>query len=109
MHPSSIHQLHPTPWNKGKLSGQKRAFKLQEIWAIRIRLQLRERTRDLALFNLAIDSKLRGCDLIALTLADIAQGGWVQSRALVVQRKPGGRFSLRLQLQIRHASRSIGG
>ena len=89
MHPSSIHQLHPTPWNKGKLSGQKRAFKLQEIWAIRIRLQLRERTRDLALFNLAIDSKLRGCDLIALTLADIAQGGRVQSRALVVQRKTG--------------------
>jgi integrase len=89
MHPSSIHQPNRIPWNKGKLPGQKRALKLQEIWAIRIRLQIQERARDLALFNLAIDSKLRGCDLIALTLADIAQGGRVQSRALVVQKKTG--------------------
>ena len=53
------------PWNKGKIVGQKRPFKLQEVWAIRIRLQLASRTRDLALFDLAIDSKLRGCDLVA--------------------------------------------
>jgi len=52
-----------TPWNKGKLLGQKPPLKLKEIWAIRIRLQLDHRTRELALFNLAIDSKLRGCDL----------------------------------------------
>src|SRR4029453_7105648 len=51
------------PWNKGKLLGQKPPLKLKEIWAIRIRLQLDHRTRELALFNLAIDSKLRGCDL----------------------------------------------
>jgi len=51
-----------TPWNKGKLLGQKPPLKLKEIWAIRIRLQLEHRARDLALFNLAIDSKLRGCD-----------------------------------------------
>src|SRR5437660_6109181 len=51
------------PWNKGKLLGQKPPLKLKEIWAIRIRLQLDHRTRDLALFNLAVDSKLRGCDL----------------------------------------------
>ena len=54
------------PWNKGKLIGQKPPLKLKEIWAIRIRLQLANRIRDLALFNLAIDSKLRGCDLVKL-------------------------------------------
>ena len=77
------------PWNTGKLSGQKRALKLQEIWAIRVRLQLQERNRELALFNLAIDSKLRACDLMGLTVADIAQGGRVQSRARIVQQKTG--------------------
>ena len=54
------------PWNKGKLVGQKAPLKLREIWAIRIRLQLAERRRELALFNLAIDSKLRACDLVKL-------------------------------------------
>ena len=62
------------PWNKGRLIGQKAPLKLKEIWAIHIRLQLAERTRDLALFNLAIDSKLRGCDLVNLRVFDIAQG-----------------------------------
>ena len=52
------------PWNKGKLIGQKPPLKLKEIWAVRVRLQLASRIRDLALFNLAIDSKLRGCDLV---------------------------------------------
>ena len=56
------------PWNNGKLVGQKLPLKLQEIWAIRIRLQLANRRRDLALFNLAIDSKLRACDLLCLRL-----------------------------------------
>ena len=55
-----------TPWNKGKLLGQKPPLKLKDIWAIRIRLELDHRTRELALFNLAIDSKLRGCDLVTL-------------------------------------------
>jgi hypothetical protein len=72
MHQSPIQQPNQIPWNKGKLSGQKRPLKLQEIWAIRFRLQLHDRTRDLALFNLAIDSKLRACDLMALTIRDIA-------------------------------------
>lgn len=89
MYPSSTNHPAPVPWNKGKLSGQKRPFKLQEIWAIRIRLQIQERTRELALFNLAIDSKLRACDLMALKLTDIAQAGRVQARALVVQKKTG--------------------
>ena len=60
-----------TPWNKGKLLGQKPPLKLKEIWAVRIRLQLDHRTRELALFNLAIDSKLRGCDLVALRVHDV--------------------------------------
>lgn len=64
---------HVTPWNKGKLLGQKPPLKLKEIWAIRIRLQLDHRARDLALFNLAIDSKLRGCDLVGLRVHDVVQ------------------------------------
>ena len=75
------------PWNKGKLLGQKPPLKLKEIWAIRIRLQLAHRTRELALFNLAIDSKLRGCDLVALRVHDVLQGSRVTSRAIVMQQK----------------------
>lgn len=76
-----------TPWNKGKLIGQKLPLKAKEIWAIRFRLQLEHRTHDLALFNLGIDSKLRGCDLVALRVRDVAQGGRVVSRAVVMQQK----------------------
>ena len=75
------------PWNRGKLIGQKAPLKLKEIWAIRIRLQLASRARDLALFNLGIDSKLRGCDLVGLRVCDVAQGGRVTPRAIVMQRK----------------------
>jgi integrase len=75
------------PWNKGKLIGQKSPLKLKEIWAIHIRLQLAKRTRDLALFNMAIDSKLRACDLVQLRVSDVAQGARIASRAIVMQRK----------------------
>lgn len=75
------------PWNKGKLVGQKAPLKLRDIWAIRIRLQLRHRTRDLALFNFAIDSKLRACDLVKLRVLDVAHGNQVASRAVVMQQK----------------------
>jgi hypothetical protein len=75
------------PWNKGKLIGQKPPLKLKEIWAIRIRLQLDHRTRELALFNLAIDSKLRGCDLVGLRVHDVVQGSRVAARAIVMQKK----------------------
>jgi len=75
------------PWNKGRLVGQKLPLKLREIWAIRIRLQLAKHVRDLALFNLAIDSKLRGCDLVSLRVKDIAQGRSIFHRAIVMQRK----------------------
>ena len=75
------------PWNKGKLIGQKLPLKLKEIWAIRIRLQMANNTRELALFNLAIDSKLRGCDLVKLKVGDVAQVGRVSSRAIIMQQK----------------------
>lgn len=75
------------PWNKGRLTGQKPPLRLKEIWAIRIRLQLAKKVRDLALFNLAIDSKLRGCDLVALRVRDVLQGNPVTSRAIVMQKK----------------------
>ena len=74
-------------WNKGKLVGQKAPFSMQEIWSIRMRLQTIGNRRDLALFNLAIDSKLRACDLLAQCVSDIASGGEIMSRATVRQRK----------------------
>jgi hypothetical protein len=75
------------PWNKGKLVGQKAPLKLKEIWAIRVRLQLADRRRELALFNLAIDSKLRACDLVKLRVRDVCHGGGMASRAIVLQQK----------------------
>ncbi len=72
------------PWNKGKLVGQKLPLKLQEIWAIRIRPQIDNRHRDLALFNLAIDSKLRACDLLKFRVSDVSTGGRVGSRAMIM-------------------------
>lgn len=75
------------PWNKGKLVGQKAPLRLQDIWSIRVRLQIAEKTRDLALFNLAIDSKLRACDLTKLRVRDIAHGAHVLPRAIVTQQK----------------------
>jgi hypothetical protein len=73
------------PSNKGKLVGQKAPLRLKEIWAIRIRLQLAERTRELALFNLAVDSKLRSCDLVTLRVRDITHGERIAARAIVMQ------------------------
>jgi len=77
----------PPPWNKGKLVGQKAPFKLKEIWAIRVRLQLANRRRELALFNLAIDSKLRACDLVKLRVRDVCHSQTVASRTIVLQQK----------------------
>jgi len=75
------------PWNKGKIIGQKPPLKLKEIWGIRIRLQLTEKTRELALFNLAIDSKLRACDLVKLRVSDVLHGDQIADRAIVMQQK----------------------
>lgn len=78
---------HREPWNKGKLVGQKSPLKLKDIWAIRVRLQLANRTRDLALFNLVIDSKLRACDLVKLKVRDVSHGDRIASRTIVMQQK----------------------
>ena len=76
-----------TPWNKGKLIGQRPPLKMQEIWSIRIHLERDKKIRDLALFNLAIDSKLQGCDLVKLRVHDISTGNCISSRAMVIQQK----------------------
>lgn len=75
------------PWTKAKLVGQKVPLRLGDIWAIRVRLQIAERTRDLALFDLAIDSKLRACDLTKFRVRDVAHGEHVSPRAMVMQQK----------------------
>ena len=66
-----VNAVNHEPWNKGKIVGQKAPFKLKDIWAIRVRLQMEGCIRELALFNLGIDSKLRGCDLVALRVRDV--------------------------------------
>ena len=76
-------------WNKGRLIGQKRPLLPKQVWAIRARLELANNLRDLALFNLAIDSKLRGCDLVRLRVSDLVVGGSVRDRVSVIQSKTG--------------------
>ncbi|MBW4935556.1 tyrosine-type recombinase/integrase [Marinobacter sp. F4206] len=76
-----------SPWNKGKRVGQKLPLKLEQIWAIRIRLEIAEKIRELAMFNMAIDCKLRSCDMVKLLVRDISRNGEVLERAQVVQQK----------------------
>ena len=78
---------HQEPWNEGKLTGQKTPLKLKDIWAIRVRLQLTDALQDLALFNLAIDSKLQACDLVKVKLRDILHGDHIASRTNIMQHK----------------------
>jgi integrase len=87
----------------GKLTGQKPALKMKEVWSIRARLELHKRIRDLALFNLAIDSKLRGCDLVRLKVDDIAAGGEVKTRGIIVQKKTGRPVQFEITEQTRAA------
>jgi len=87
----------------GKLTGQKPALKMKEVWAIRIRLQLAKRVRELALFNLAIDSKLRGCDLVRLRIEDLTAAGEVKTRAVIVQKKTGRPVQFEITEQTRAA------
>jgi integrase len=77
------------PWNAGRMVGTKRALKPQQVWAIRFWLDREGRLRDRALFDLAIDSKLRGCDVVKIRIGDLVSGGWVRARATVVQQKTG--------------------
>ena len=91
------------PWNKGKLTGAKPPLGPKHVWAVRTRLQLLKRLRDLALFNLAIDSKLRGCDLVGLRIADVAPHGYAVDRASVRQRKTGRPVRFEVTEQTRQA------
>ncbi|WP_043745175.1 tyrosine-type recombinase/integrase [Paramagnetospirillum magneticum] len=77
------------PWNAGQKVGAKRALKPQQVWAIRFWLDREQRLRDRAMFDLAIDSKLRGCDIVKIRIGDVVRGGQVRSRAIVVQQKTG--------------------
>lgn len=90
------------PWNKGKLVGPKPPLRPSHIWSIRSKLQLERKSRDLALFNLAIDSKLRGCDVVAVRVEDIAPSGYALDRATVRQKKTGRpvRFELTEQTRL---------
>jgi integrase len=90
------------PWNKGKLTGAKPPLRPKHVWAIRTRLQMEQQVRDLALFNLAIDSKLRGCDVVAVKVDDIAPNGHAVDRATIRQRKTGRpvRFELTEQTRL---------
>ena len=74
-------------WNKGRIIGQKLPLQPKHVWAIRVRLELAERTRDLALFNMAVDSKLRGCDLVRLEVTDVFVSGRIKERTSIVQSK----------------------
>jgi integrase len=99
----SVH--HHEPWNKGKLTGQKAPLKQKDILAIRVRLQLTNRIRDLALFNLAIDSKLRACDLVKLKVRDVTHGDHVASRTIIMQQKTKRPVQFEITEQTRDAVR----
>ena len=91
------------PWNKGKLVGAKPPLRPSHVWSIRTKLQMQGRTRDLALFNLAIDSKLRGCDAVAVRVDDVAPSGYAMDRATIRQRKTGRPVRFELTDQTRMA------
>jgi len=94
---------HHIPWNKGKLTGQKPPLKLHEVWAIRIRLQIANKIRDLALFNLALDSKLRSCDLVKLKVSDVAHGSRIAKRSTIMQMKTKKPVQFEITKQTRHS------
>ena len=91
------------PWNKGKLTGAKPPPRPKHVWSIRTKLQIEGRARDLATFNLAIDSKLRGCDVAAIRVEDVAAGGYTADRATVRQKKTGRPVRFELSEQTRQA------
>jgi integrase len=91
------------PWNKGKLIGAKPPLRPKHVWSIRTKLQIEGRIRDLAMFNLAIDSKLRGCDIVVMRVEDVAAGGYTADRATVRQKKTGRPVRFELTEQTRQA------
>ena len=100
---SELPTLKRIPWNRGKLIGAKPPLRQKHVWAIRTKLQIEQRTRDLAMFNLAIDSKLRGCDVVALKVEDVAPNGYSIDRATVRQKKTGRPVRFELTEQTRQA------
>jgi len=103
MNTTAIATHQHAPWNKGKLIGQKSPLKLKEIWAIRIRLQLANDLRELAMFNLALDSKLRACDLVRLRLTDICHGAQISHRTTIMQKKAGQPVQFEITEQTRES------
>ncbi len=101
--PNSVHFSHPT--DKRRLIGQKPPLKPKEVWSIPVRLQISGKKRDLALFNLAIDSKLRSCDLVTLRVTDVSVAGSVKERTVIVQRKTGRPVQFELTEQTRESVR----
>ena len=91
------------PWNKGKLIGAKPPLLARHVWSIRTKLQIERRARELAMFNLAIDSKLRGCDVVAMKVEDVAPSGYPLARATVRQSKTGRPVRFELTEQTRQA------
>jgi integrase len=104
---SLLFKVNNEPWNKGMIIGPKPPLKLKEVWAIRIRLQLSGDVRNLALFNLAIDSKLRACDLISIRVNDVTQGYKVVQRATVMQKKTKRPDQFEISDQTRLAIRNL--
>jgi len=90
-------------WNKGKLIGPRPPLRQKHVWAIRTKLQIEQQTRDLAMFNLAIDSKLRGCDVVTIRVDDVAPNGYAVDRATVRQKKTGRPVRFKLTEQTRQA------
>jgi integrase len=101
-----LNTLHRRPWNKGRLIGQKRPLKPKEVWAIRIRLELGCSRRDLALFDLAIDSKLRACDLVRLKIQDVYAGSHTSERTTIIQKKTSRPVQFEITRQTRAALES---
>ena len=96
-------KLPRVPWNKGKLIGAKPPLRTKHVWSIRTKLQVEGQVRDLAMFNLAIDSKLRGCDVVALRVDDVAPRGVALDRATVRQKKTGRPVRFEIAEQTREA------
>ena len=101
--PSAEKSVGRTPWNKGKLVGAKPPLRPSHVWSIRTKLQIEGHKRDLALFNLAIDSKLRGCDVVAVRVDDVAPSGYALDRATIRQKKTGRPVRFEITDQTRQA------
>jgi integrase len=101
--PAVVKPARRAPWNKGKLVGAKPRLRPSHVWSIRTKLQIEGKKRDLALFNLAIDSKLRGCDVVAVRVDDVAPGGYTMDRATIRQKKTGRPVRFELTDQARQA------